>query len=1020
MEKTSNDLNMPKQKKCEDCVTTKTKFLKTGDDPIQITPKSSFQLEPSSYSRFTIQNVTLNNEERQLLLDLTSNDTKEQYKAILCGIWFFSNVLKGDVIHLIEANFSENKRTYVIDNEKGSIVVNPDLLLTSTNVSQANFCMRKAWLGSKFGGWFSQNTAMLIGTIVHQLFQEACVKKISSDTDLKKALVQIVKNKQILENCYAAGISSKELANQLLKFLPLIMTWIKKYILEGPSSIESGEKSVKVVKVHDIEENIWDIKHGLKGKVDATLEVQIHTKTNKFKTIVPLELKTGRASFSNEHRGQVLLYALMLESLYNTGEGLLLYLNEEPRMQDVQLSHGNKRDLIKLRNDLTFYLSKHIDGPIQKNNERLCSKCDHLTDCSLMLQTFEKDKLDTSNVQSLYRNATAHLNPNHIEFFKKWISMLNLEAEEQTSSKVAFWTQSSEINESRGLTISKVTVKQSENLNYTFKRHAEFIKLLGPISENQVKRGERICISLDQIEKTEKFVTESFVQWGYVVGFEEHEIIVILDKVFPERFSEQNIFRIDYVFYEFSQIFNYTNLLRLMTSDPIAGNLRKFIIDQQSPNFRPKLSKEIVLYGKKILKVLNEPQKRAVIKALASDDFCLIHGTPGAGKTETIVALVQLLVKLEQTIMITAFTHTAVDNILLKLKEFGVDFLRIGLVHRFHPDLAHYSVEEKAKNFNKVSELDNFYKNVQIVAGTCHGISNHPIFEKRIFDFCIVDEASQVLLPVCLGPLFHSKKFLLVGDPKQLPPIVRGQAKKEGLDESLFVILQNEHNTVNLNVQYRMNEEIMRLANELTYGNTLECGLTSIAKNCLKEDWVSEENNWLNITLSGNLSHSVIFINTNDIESCYGNKEEENGVYFNTLEIEIIKLLTTNLLEKYPLDERDLGIITPFQKQVKYLKESLKDKANLEINTVDQYQGRDKEVIIFSSVKSCSVAKVSDFDLLNDERRLNVTITRAKKKLIMIGNKTKLDDYEPFKRLFKILKPYQYITLPKDWQDFKI
>jgi DNA replication ATP-dependent helicase Dna2 len=258
---------------------------------------------------------------------------------------------------------------------------------------------------------------------------------------------------------------------------------------------------------------------------------------------------------------------------------------------------------------------------------------------------------------------------------------------------------------------------------------------------------------------------------------------------------------------------------------------------------------------------------------------------------------------------------------------------------------------------------------------------------------------------------------MLVGDHKQLPPVVQSEsAKLLGLDQSLFVILQNETNITDLTIQYRMNEEIMRIANQLTYDGVLKCGSTDISSATLTamDHSYLDRNDWIAEVMRTDLSNSVIFLDTDEIPA--EEIRDSNGKVCNEIEVKIVQSIVQNLLKYFKLTVNDIGVISPYQRQVRLLKEMICIN-NIEINTVDQYQGRDKDVIIYSCVRSKSNdsngCDSSRAEILCDERRLNVAITRAKKKLIIIGSKTTLIKYNPFYRLISILRLDQILSIPK-------
>lgn len=171
------------------------------------------------------------------------------------------------------------------------------------------------------------------------------------------------------------------------------------------------------------------------------------------------------------------------------------------------------------------------------------------------------------------------------------------------------------------------------------------------------------------------------------------------------------VLHLDKLEYQGGQSLLYSNLSRLMANNPTAAKLRKLIIDRTPPTFKAGLHRSILEKAKAILSPLNTLQKRAVLKSLTSEDYCLIHGLPGTGKTSLIVAFIRLAVSLGHSILLTSYTHSAVDNVLLKLCQFkDVDFIRIGREHRTHPNILPYSAEVKAQQCKSVEDVERIYR----------------------------------------------------------------------------------------------------------------------------------------------------------------------------------------------------------------------------------------------------------------------------------------------------------------------
>lgn len=248
-------------------------------------------------------------------------------------------------------------------------------------------------------------------------------------------------------------------------------------------------------------------------------------------------------------------------------------------------------------------------------------------------------------------------------------------------------------------------------------------------------------------------------------------------------------------------------------------------------------------------KNLNVDQQRAVRQVIEAEDYALIWGMPGTGKTSTIAFIIKILVERGKTILLTSYTHTAVDALLLKLNSLKVPFLRLGKKENIHPSLQPHSLSHAGVKTTKELQSISFsflildlLDSRPVVATTCLGIT-HPVLSNRHFDYCVVDEAAQITQPVCWGPLRFADVFVLVGDHNQvwmmdiiypkLPPLIRNEeAKLQGMEESLFKTLSDKFSqaVVSLEFQYRMNEDIMLLSNTLVYNFRLRCGTEEVGK----------------------------------------------------------------------------------------------------------------------------------------------------------------------------------------------
>ncbi|XP_053208791.1 DNA replication ATP-dependent helicase/nuclease DNA2-like [Panonychus citri] len=984
---------------------------------IQEIRKSPFDLK--RFHRFEIASLEKQLNNRILLLKLNHPATRREYNCQLSGQWALSEITHGDIVH-IQCEIFEND-TFFIDNQQGFITINPDTLITSTLISSSVFCMRKAWLGEQFKGRGFGNKYMLIGNIVHSLFQKAITACVKPNFDLDKLLQQIAVQRETIRECFVSKITIDQLISEVQVYLPSIMEWIEKYIHKGPSPLEDDlTHRVKVVSVHDIEDNIWCPSFGTKGKIDVTLEVEIHSNTKR-NVVLPLELKTGRPSFSCEHIGQISLYSMMMNNrVSGQGDGgLLLYLKEKPRMKLNSIKRPVASALLQKRNELAFYLNRPKTGPTPKDSAHSCGKCEHLLDCCLTLKAFEPQVLSSTHIMAneLVPNVLVHLLREDIEFFAHWISLIQLEISEnkRLGNDPFFWSESSEVREAKGLGLGALTIHTCGEESVVLRRKclpgAQPVSLTIYCSD---LTGERVAISLDE-SVTSSVPSNVAFAIGFVEKMDSNEIEVSIERP-VKHINNQSIMRIDIL--KYSQIYstNYDNILRLMSDDDHTKRLRDLVVHESVARFKSKFNRSIVEIAKKIIRPLNTQQQKAVLKVINTEDYLLIRGTPGSGKTSVIVAIVRMLIEMGRTVLITSHTHAAVDNILYKLLEHKVDFVRVGSNFRIHPSLTDYYMANKTKGINSPEELGNFYSKIKVVASTCLGVNSEPLFAHKKFDYCLIDEASQVLLPTTLGPLFACDKFILVGDEKQLPPVVRNRSAKEGgLESSLFSrLLTKESSSLQLSIQYRMNSEIVTIPSKLFYDGALACGNPQVASAVLPEPKVKVTTglSWLDQVLSCQLSKSFLFLNTDLID--HDEDAEYSGFIENTIEADLVCFIVQQLVEHIELSYGQIGVISPFQKQVSLIKKKL-DNPEIFVNSVDQYQGKEKDCILISCVKfnRDSNLIVSKEEILSDERRVNVAITRASKKCILIGNRSTLKLYEPFSRLFDLLRADQIIELPK-------
>ena len=411
---------------------------------------------------------------------------------------------------------------------------------------------------------------------------------------------------------------------------------------------------------------------------------------------------------------------------------------------------------------------------------------------------------------------------------------------------------------------------------------------------------------------------------------------------------------------------------------------------------------------------LNAGQAAAVRKILLAEDYALLLGLPGTGKTSTLSLVIRIMLARGQKVLLTSFTHSAVDNLLMKLVEAGVateQVLRIGSKAAVHLSLQKFLLDAKTTG-TSVAELQIACSHVRLVACTVLTAARNKLVRSLSLDCCLMDEAGQIAQPAALGAVLCARTAVLVGDDYQLPPLVVSlEAQSRGMNVSLFKRFMEAHPAAvcSLTIQYRMNQEIMSVCNTLIYEHRMQCALPSVAEAVIRlpqpQDLPAPRSSTTTNTASlpaavaANLRRTdwlymslqprpaVVFLNTDSL-ACHRSAATARSVgssrhsISSTAEAAIVCSIVLALKNTgYNLHE--IGVICPFRAQVSLITSSLlqnvfstEEAKHCEVSTVDKYQGRDKEIVVLSTVKCCLDDKDSVGNLLRDWRRINVAVTR--------------------------------------------
>lgn len=433
---------------------------------------------------------------------------------------------------------------------------------------------------------------------------------------------------------------------------------------------------------------------------------------------------------------------------------------------------------------------------------------------------------------------------------------------------------------------------------------------------------------------------------------------------------------------------------------------------------------------------LNASQQRAVNKTLCCRDVMVVHGPPGTGKTTTLVEAVYETLRREPQVMVCAQSNAAVDWICGKLMDRGVPVLRVGNPARVddkvlsatyerqfeaHPDYPELwgvrkAIREVAAGRRRMSRADalalsnrlhnlrrravelevkiqvEIFESARVVASTLVG-SDNAVLKGRRFTTLYIDEAGQALEAACWIAIRKADRVIFAGDHCQLPPTVKSvEAERAGLSRSLMesVVDKCRSAVELLTVQYRMNEAIMRFSSDWFYGGRLQAAEEVKCRGILDFDSPVE---WLDT--------SEMDFSEKYVSATGGRVNPDEGEFM----LDSLEAYIKRIGEKRVEDENlDFAVISPYKAQVSWLRRNAKKrnvlrrlKGKIAINTIDGFQGQERDVVFISLVRSNDDGKIG---FLSDLRRMNVAMTRARMKLVIIGSAATLTRHPFYEKLF--------------------
>ncbi|MGM0574273.1 MAG: AAA domain-containing protein [Myxococcota bacterium] len=513
---------------------------------------------------------------------------------------------------------------------------------------------------------------------------------------------------------------------------------------------------------------------------------------------------------------------------------------------------------------------------------------------------------------------------------------------------------------------------------------------------------------------------------GTVARRHRERLAVVVDEDLPDRYEDGG-FRLDRDAPEatFDRGDRAIRTFLEAKSGSATGWLREVLLGDERPAFDPEPR------WKPFDADLNRPQREAVSRALAAQDVALVHGPPGTGKTRTLVEIARQAVRRGESVLATAASNTAVDNLAERLARAGVEVVRVGhparvsdavqartldalLEHteawrlarrwtgeardllrrvRARSDRGTLDRRERRAMREEVGRLfrdarrqlrgaeDRILDGATVICATAAG-ADASVLRDRTFDLVVLDEATQAPDPIALVALARARRAVLAGDPRQLPPtVIDPEADREGLGRTVFerLAVSGDDDLLRmLVVQHRMHETLMSFPSAASYEGRLVASDAVRAHRLVDLPGVAPD---------PLRPGPLVFVDTAG-KGWEERRGEEDPSTWNPRQAERTAAEIRRLLGR-GVPPGDVAVITPYHAQARRLRHLLSDavRAGLEVGTVDGFQGREKEAVVVDLVRSNDAG---DLGFLRDVRRMNVALTRARRFLLVLGDSATL------------------------------
>jgi DNA replication ATP-dependent helicase Dna2 len=858
------------------------------------------------------------------------------------------------------------------------VVLEPDFLVDVTDVRSWVQCPRMYYLNKLSG--IPLNYPVVKGTVVHEVFGD-----LLRGVDIEKSIDDRVAEAGL--ELGLLGRTREEVADEVRRNASAIEGWLEQGVLTDEDEWRSEQTLVSPT-------------FGIKGRADAV------------RRGMPVELKTGKNTNRKprfQDKIQAACYALLLEERgIDVDTGTLLYTKNAALdraeadgdlspAKEFTVGDGLLNFVVRTRNEIAA-MEFETDVPTGYEADAKCEYCFEQDTCMVV-----SGRLDQESKAGQVGRAVP---PEERDYFEQMYRALEAERGEIHAEYRKLWEQSAEerADDDRaliGLDPLDRAEREGGRWELTAGKPAETVSKLREGDIALASDGDPVGgdAELARIEQLGGRGGDAEEQAAASTLPADRELIVV------SADEPLELCRLDVYPFELS----VDRQLTALHDAVLKGSEKRkdVLFGRREPEFATESTTFIDN---------NDAQNRAVQRAVAAEDFALIHGPPGTGKTYTIARTVRALVERGNRVLLSAFTNRAVDNVLDALREQGVadavgaaerhadavgqnpEFteavVRVGSEQGVRGDMQDVRLVERGEPHDRATELSD----APVVAATTAACGSRTMREQS-FDVALVDEASQLTEPGTLAAINRADRFVLVGDHEQLPPVVQAEggerwdAQAETDDEaaadtadtaradlatSLFERLIDRYPdaSVLLTSQYRMSQRIQAFASAEFYDGALRPATAGVAGRSLEDLGVETAG------LPSEIVGGVSFVDPDGERVGNTNPAEAQRI------AEVVQQYVAG-----GVDPADIGVIAPFRAQVA----EISKLTDVTVDTVDRFQGSSKEVIVVSFVATGSL----DSPIFEDHRRVNVALTRAKRALTLVGDETALRSDDFYERMLE-------------------